>query len=196
MTDNRSPMPPETAYAYWIAILLVTAVVIRELSHNDILAAGALLCALVATGWKMTRQFADERKHVAHQRSLAVAAAGELLRVASLTGPEIMRDFAAAEPLHRARIEAVRRFFFQANGIGMTREEMLSLVSNHDPIVIRDVVNDLSASRSPWFDPQDNAWRTAVQFHANGHSELCHRPVDLQAWSRSLPEPDEYVSRK
>lgn len=189
-------MPPERAFAFWVAILLAASVVIREMSGSDAAGTVSFVCLLVLTGWRITYQFQRESHRAEHQRSKAASAATELLRVANLTGPDILRNFAGSEPLHRVRVEAVRRFFYQASDIGLTKEEMLRFVGTCDPIVIRDVVNEMSGTRSPWFDPEDKAWRTAVHYYANGHSHLCHRPVDLLAWARSLPVAEEHVSRK
>lgn len=196
MPFDRSKMTPVRAYPYWTLFLLALGVVARECTGTDALGAALFAVGLFLTGWRIAFQYERDAHRVSRQRAWAVTAAGELLRVASRTTTEILRDLPASEPLHVARAEAVRRFFRLASDLNLTKDEMLLLVSSHDPIVIRDVVNDLFDRRDPEFDPKDERWRTAVHYYANRHSDLVHRPIDLKAWARAIPLPDDVLSRK
>lgn len=182
-----------TTFARKLAFRAVGAIVISNLlclfldgigATNVFLADAILLAALAA----LLSIFADRSNaRTDEMRAEGRRVLADHIKFAQELAASIARHPEDGGDPQLIRVEIVRLFFAHADRLDVTQAEMGDLLRDTDPIVIADVVASLTKHHSPLLDESRVPWAAFVKALAKQHSTLCHRPIDHQAWNRSLP---------
>lgn len=162
-----------------LASVLADAISLPFLACANVAVVGAMV-------WRIARlaDGANERNVLLQRESRRVLE--EYLTFAQRLAMNAIRQPGSAYDYHVARVEIVRRFFSHAKDLNVTRDEMDDLLRTADPIVVADVVRELTRENSPLLNERLVPWSALVISFAGSRSQICHRPIDLQAWNQSL----------
>lgn len=144
------------------------------------------LVAFAAIAFAFARDLDRARRTELIMSETAASLLAEPLGRATRFAAESVRQTAdEACCTHRMRIQAAEQFLRNAYAFHISSDRMRSLLSDVDPIVLKDVAERMEHAREPAFDPQTGApWAKDVLAHVRKRSALCHRPCEIRDWNK------------